>query len=64
MTIASWGGPGLFAFAVLPLPFDLAGVWAGATRYSLPRFMTFVLAGTVVKMTAIAFAGSQVAGWF
>ena len=54
---ARWGGGVLFAFAVLPLPFDVAGVWAGAVRYPLWRFAVYVTLGKVIKVTTIALAG-------
>ena len=52
-----WGGVALFAFAALPAPFDIAGIWAGATRYPLPKFFGLVLIGKVIKVTTIALAG-------
>ena len=32
-----WTGPMLLVLAALPIPFDLAGVWAGSTRYPVGR---------------------------
>lgn len=58
-----WGGKALFAFALLPLPFDVAGLWAGAVRYPLWRFMLYVTAGKVLKVTAIAFLGYYGLSW-
>lgn len=52
-----WGGVALFLFAALPLPFDIAGVWAGATRYPIWRFLLYVLLGKIIFITSIAFAG-------
>lgn len=52
-----WGGAALFWFAVLPVPFDVAGVWAGTARYPLIKFIPVVLAGKTVKVTMIALAG-------
>ena len=54
---ARWGGGVLFGFAVLPIPFDVAGVWAGAVRYPLWRFAVYVTLGKVIKVTGIALAG-------
>jgi membrane protein YqaA with SNARE-associated domain len=50
-------GAALFAFSVLPVPFDVAGIWAGTIKYPIFRFLAFVMAGKIVKMTAVAFAG-------
>ena len=58
-----WGGGFLLAFALLPLPFDVAGIWAGATRYPVSRFLVFVTAGKVVNVTAIALAGHYGVNW-
>ena len=52
-----WGATALFTCAVLPVPFDIAGVWAGAARYPLARFAPVVLLGKLIKITAIALAG-------
>ena len=52
-----WGGAALFMFAALPVPFDVAGVWAGTARYPLVRFIPVVLAGKTVKVTMTALAG-------
>ena len=52
-----WGGAALFWFAVLPVPFDVAGVWAGTARYPLVKFIPVVLAGKTIKVTMIALAG-------
>ncbi len=57
-TIASrWASPVIFAIAALPLPFDIAGVWAGVARYPLWKFLALVTAGKVIKVTLIAAAG-------
>ena len=52
-----WAGPALFTIAALPLPFDIAGVWAGAARYPVWKFLSLVTAGKVIKVTMIATAG-------
>ena len=52
-----WRGWVIFAFAATPLPFDFAGVWAGAIRYPLGRFLLIVAAGKLILVTAIAIAG-------
>ena len=52
-----WRGWAIFVFAASPLPFDIAGVWAGAIRYPLGRFLLIVAAGKLILVTAIAIAG-------
>lgn len=58
-----WGGKALFLFALLPLPFDLAGLWAGTVRYPIWRFLVYVTAGKVIKITLIGFAGYYGINW-
>ena len=52
-----WGSLVLLVCASLPVPFDIAGVWAGATRYPLARFIAIVLIGKTIRATGIALAG-------
>ena len=52
-----WGSFVLLVCASLPVPFDIAGVWAGASRYPLVRFIPIVLVGKTVRATGIALAG-------
>ena len=52
-----WGAVTLFSFALLPVPFDMAGIWAGAARYPLIRFIPPVALGKTIKITLIALAG-------
>ena len=52
-----WRGLAIFAFAATPLPFDIAGIWAGAIRYPIARFLVIVFAGKLILVTAIAIAG-------
>ena len=52
-----WGSFVLLVCAALPVPFDIAGVWAGATRYPLVRFIPVVLVGKTIRATSIALAG-------
>ena len=59
-----WTGPALLSFALLPLPFDVAGIWAGSVRYPLPRFLVYVAAGKVIKVTGVAIAGYYGINWF
>ena len=52
-----WGAVVLFWFAILPVPFDVAGIWAGAAHYPLIRFIPVVTLGKTIKITVIAIAG-------
>ena len=52
-----WRGLGLFVFGASPLPFDVAGIWAGSVRYPVARFLAFTIAGKIVKVTVLAMAG-------
>ena len=52
-----WGAVILFGFALLPVPFDIAGIWAGAAHYPLVRFIPVVALGKAIKVTMIALAG-------
>ena len=56
-------GPTLFLLAALPMPFDVAGIWAGAIHYSPRRFMLYVTAGKIIKVTSVAFVGYYGIGW-
>ena len=58
-----WGGKALFAFAALPVPFDLAGIWAGSVRYPIWRFLLYVGSGKIIKVTAIAVATAYGLTW-
>ncbi len=52
-----WGGLYLFLLAIIPGPFEVAGVWAGAVRYSKIRFFLYVFLGKTLKVTGFALAG-------
>ena len=52
-----WGTTALLICASLPVPFDIAGVWSGATRYPLARFIPIVFIGKTIRATGIALAG-------
>jgi membrane protein YqaA with SNARE-associated domain len=56
-------GLALFAFGLLPLPCDVAGLWAGTMRYPVVKFIAFLAAGKIIKLTLIAFAASFGLGW-
>ncbi len=51
------GGRALFAFALLPLPIDVAGFWAGSIRFPLWRFLVLIAPGKTIKVMAIALTG-------
>lgn len=54
-----WVGFAIMGLAFIPLPlFDLAGVAAGALRMPLWNFLLWCTAGKILKMLAIAYAGS------
>lgn len=53
----------LFAFALVPLPIDFAGLWAGAVRYPVLKFLVSIAVGKMVKLTAVAFAASYGLTW-
>ena len=53
----------LFAFAALPLPFDVAGIACGAINYPAEKFFLATLAGKLVKYFIIAFAGYYSVSW-
>ncbi|MCH9010189.1 MAG: VTT domain-containing protein [Chloroflexi bacterium] len=53
----NWGGLYLFMLAIVPAPFEIAGVWAGAVRYSKIRFFFYVFMGKTLKITGFALAG-------
>ena len=53
----NWGGLYLFLLAIIPGPFEIAGVWAGAVHYSKIRFFLYVFLGKTLKVTGFALAG-------
>lgn len=52
-----WGAPSLFTVSVLPAPSGVLSMWAGTVHYPIRRFLLFVFAGKVAKLTGIAFLG-------
>ena len=59
--MARFGGPIIFLTATVPfLPGDLASLMAGGVRYPLRKYFLYNGAGSVVKMTAIAYLGTEV----
>ncbi|MBI2836386.1 MAG: VTT domain-containing protein [Chloroflexi bacterium] len=60
--IKRWGIWTIFFFATVPLmPFDLAGLFAGALRYPLWKFLVVGWVGKSIKFIALVFA--MKAGW-
>jgi membrane protein YqaA with SNARE-associated domain len=49
-------GIAIFAFTAFQLPFDIAGIWAGAVRYSAWKFFLTVAVGKTLKITLISLA--------
>lgn len=58
-----WGGFSLFLFAMIPGPFEIAGLWAGTVRYPIARFFVYVAFGKILKVTAFAMAGYYGIPW-
>jgi len=60
-TVERWmkryGGITLFVFAFTWLPFDLAGIAAGATKYPLGKFFLFCWAGRLPRHIIEAYVG-------
>ena len=56
-------GPSLFALAILPGPFIFLSLWAGRVRYPVWRFLLYVTAGKVIKLTVFALVGYHSISW-
>lgn len=57
-----WGAAGIFLFSVVPLlPFDLAGMAAGALHFPVWKFLLVSFLGKAILYTIVAFGG--VVGW-
>jgi membrane protein YqaA with SNARE-associated domain len=56
-------GLALFVFAVVPAPFDFAGIAAGAAGYPMWRFLTIVIAGKILKVTLLSLAAYYGLSW-
>lgn len=56
-----YGTFALFVMAAIPNPFfDIAGVVAGATKMSISKYFVGILAGKLIKFSALAFFGASV----
>ena len=54
----------IFILALIPNPFiDLAGIWAGATKYSYFKFLAACWMGKTIKTLIFAWAGAHSIGW-
>lgn len=64
LRIASrWGGFAVFTFAALPLPMDVAGLWAGSVRYPVWLFLAWAIPGKIIKTTALMVAAHYQFNW-
>ncbi len=60
-----FGGPIVFGFALIPfLPTDIGGLMAGATKYSVPRYYLYSIAGNIIKMIAVFYVAVVYVDWF
>lgn len=53
----------LYAFAALPLPIDVAAIFAGAIGYPWKNALLAIMAGKVTKFVFIAYAGLYGLNW-
>ena len=53
----------VFLGALAPLPFDVIGVWAGATRYPIVRWFVLMTPAKIIKMVAMALAARYGFAW-
>jgi membrane protein YqaA with SNARE-associated domain len=59
-----WGGDFVvFAFAVLPVPFDVIGIFCGHIDWGTKRFLAATIPGKVLKFLVVAYAGYYAVGW-
>lgn len=58
-----WGGRVIFVAAILPVPFGVAGVWAGSTRFPVWKFLAYIAPGKIIKVTGVAIAGYYGIQW-
>ncbi len=55
-----YGFLSIFLFAALPLPFDIIGMLAGYLKYDLKKFLIAVFFGKLIKITIVAFIGTEI----
>jgi len=59
-----WGGDIIiFVFSVLPLPFDVIGIFCGNIGWDVKRFFAAMLPGKIIKFAILAYAGYYAFGW-
>lgn len=59
-----WGGDFvIFVFAILPLPFDIIGIFCGNIGWDIRRFFAAMLPGKIIKFLVVAYAGYYSLGW-
>ncbi len=56
--IKKYGFFGIFAFGLLPLPFDVIGIISGANHFGLKKFLLAAILSKIIKTLLIAYAGS------
>ncbi|MDV7390031.1 VTT domain-containing protein, partial [Arthrospira platensis SPKY1] len=62
--VNKYGAWAIIALATIPNPvFDVASVAAGALKLPFWKFLLAAWIGQMIKMTAIAYAGSFSLGW-
>jgi membrane protein DedA with SNARE-associated domain len=64
-----WGAAGIFVFALIPfLPLDIAGLAAGALRYSIWKFLVAAFLGKTLLYVGLTYATAWgwdvINGWF
>jgi len=61
---ARWGGDiVIFVFSVLPLPFDIIGIFCGNIGWDVKRFFAVMLPGKIIKFVVVAYAGLYTVDW-
>lgn len=59
-----YGAWAMLAIAAIPNPFfDIAGLFAGATKMPIPKFLLVIWIGKLFKFTALAYFGSSLILW-
>lgn len=58
-----YGGGILIAFSLIPFMIDLAGIFAGATRYPVLKFLLYVGIGKTILMIGVMYAAAESIKW-
>jgi uncharacterized membrane protein YdjX (TVP38/TMEM64 family) len=62
--VRKYGGPAILLLAAIPNPFfDVVGIAAGVLKIPIHKFFLWVLAGQIIKMLYIAYAGAISLDW-